>query len=139
MLFMFGNCFASVMLSVSIKECLTLVSVYADNETDTIRVILLLALWSSALKENLHDVHKLMELSYQRVRTLLSPTDSCRNPAGIRGFREFRRNQIWHRSQPKWEFHSGGIPTGICIFPECRKDDRNGIRPECDICIVYYI
>jgi hypothetical protein len=56
--------------------------------------------------------------SQNSVRTLLSPTDSCRNPAGIRGFREFRRNQIWHRSQPKWEFHSGGILTGICIFLE---------------------
>ena len=58
-------------------------------------------------------------------------------PAGIRGFWEFWQNQIWQRDQPNWEFHSGGILTGICIFPECRQEwqernhagiDQNGIR-----------
>ena len=49
---------------------------YADNETDSVRVILLLALCSSSLKENLHDVHKLMELSYPEGSRLLSVVSS---------------------------------------------------------------
>src|SRR6267378_985780 len=72
-------------------------------------------------------------------RTLLSPTDSCRN-----------------RPELEDSGNSGGIRFGIgasqngnsipAEYPpesaysrNAERNDRNGIRPECDICIVYYI
>jgi len=35
-------------------------------------------------------------------RSLLSSTDSCRNPAESGQFPEFQRNQFWHRDLPNW-------------------------------------
>ena len=48
-------------------------------------------------------------------RSLLSSTDSGRNPAESGQFPEFRRNQIWQRGLPNWSNDSDGISNGIQI------------------------
>jgi len=51
-------------------------------------------------------------------RSLLSSTDSCRNPAESGQFPEFRRNQIWQRGLPNSYNDSNGILNKIQILPE---------------------
>ena len=61
-------------------------------------------------------------------RSLLSSTDSCRNPAESGQFPEFRRNQFWHSCLPNWWNYSGGMWNGIHIPPEWFRESqgRNG-------------
>ena len=52
------------------------------------------------------------------MRSLLSSTDSGRNPAESGQFPEFQRNQFWQRGLPNWFNDSDGILNGIQIPPE---------------------
>ena len=65
-------------------------------------------------------------------RSLLSSTDSCRNPAESGQFPEFRRNQFWQRGLPNRSNDSGGILNRIQIPPEWFREspgrNANGIR-----------
>ena len=53
-----------------------------------------------------------------RGRSLLSSTDSCRNPAESGQFPEFCRNQIWQRGLPNSYNDSTGMVPGI-TWMEC--------------------
>ena len=54
----------------------------------------------------------------QKLRYLLSSTDSCQNLVESEQFPEFQRNQIWPRGLPNWSTDSSGISNRIQIPPE---------------------
>jgi len=57
--------------------------------------------WAPFWKKKVSSV-KVKHFFVSQPRSLLSSTDSCRNPAESGQFPEFRRNQFWHSCLPNW-------------------------------------